>query len=227
MPRHRFCLGEGRQLGWRRVVFSDRLLSDHVGLGFRWSPPRSARRSTLPQWVATDPRIPTLVESMLEEAGVAMGADAFARIAGVTACIHRVAKQVVRESRRPPEAVAPEWEAHWISAARTACLRRDRPTLADALARVPSHAHLFDTVAMHIISGAAYVHTLQTLVHGRFVADQRRDPRVATNDFERRAVRKRYSILMSAWSPKLRIITRTVALSAAGDVLRDDSEAVA
>lgn len=220
-----FLLGRGASAWVEESAFSDRMLSDHVGLGSRWSPPCASRRQAIPRWVAADPKFPLTVDAMIKEAEVDAEVDAFTRLAGVTACIHRAAKQVALASRVSAEAAAPEWQAEWLAVARSACLRRCRRDFADAVARAPAYAHLFGSSQLRIVSDAAFADSLQGLLHGRFAADQRHDLRVAADDFERRAARRRYGGLLAAWSPKNRVVTRMVILSEAGEVIRDDAEA--
>lgn len=77
---------------------------------------------------------------------------------------------------------APELQAHWLAASRTACLRRNGRDFRDALARIPMHPHHFDRGRMRARSEAANAGALQALVHRRFAADQRRDLRVAVDE---------------------------------------------
>lgn len=98
--------------------------------------------------------------------------DPFAEPAAVAACICAAGK-VERSSRAPADACTPEWQAHWLAAVRTACLQCCRGDFRDAVARVPEYAHLFDSDAVRVRFGSAFVDSLPAMVHGRFAADQR------------------------------------------------------
>lgn len=222
-----FLIARGASAWTEESVYASDMVSDHAGLGFRWGPMRRTKRHTVPRRVACDPRFPATVEAMVKEAGLDAIEDAFERLGGVAACIVAAAKRVERQSREPSVAATPEWQAHWLAACRAACLRRDRRAFADAVARIPGHAALFDSAALQVLSEAAYGDALQNLVHDRFMDDQRHDLRVAEGEYERRAVRRRYGALLSAWSPRRRTFTRAVVLDEAGEVLRTDELAAA
>lgn len=197
-----FLLARGASAWVEASVFSDRIVSDHVGLGFRSSLPRQARRRA------------TAKEAMIDEV-----AGPVERLEGVTARICAAAKSIEQMSRATAEAVAPEWRAHWPAAWRAVCLRRDRRAFLGAVARVHAHVDLFYVALLRVRLEAAYAEALQALIHERFPADQRRDLRVASDEFERRVVRRRYGSLLAASSPRRRTISCTAVLDAEGPVI--------
>lgn len=61
-------------------------------------------------------------------------------------------------------------------------------------------------------SEAAFADTLEGLV-----ADRRHDLRTAEGDMAKQAIRKRYASVLAAWSPRNRVLVRTVVLDADGE----------
>lgn len=74
-------------------------------------------------------------------------------------------------------------------------------------------------------SEAAYAGALQALVNGEFEADQRRGHRVAADENERWTVRRRYSRLLAAWSPRHPIVLCIGVSDAAVAAIRSDGGA--
>lgn len=145
-------------------------------------PPRAARSRCLPRWVASDPRFPATVASLVSGAGVDDEPDAFLRLHGVAACIALAARRIEKERWAPTVAHEAEWQAHWLSAARSLCLRRDRRALDEALRRIPAHAHPFDIASLSLRSEAGFAGALQSLAQDRYSADRRHDLRTAGDD---------------------------------------------
>lgn len=113
-----------------------------------------ASSPTLPHWVVEDP-FPEVVEAMVKEAELDEEADPSARLQEVVACIGAAAKRVARLCRALAEANQQEWQAHRLALARAACARRCRRGFADAIARIPMHAHACDGDALRVLSEAA------------------------------------------------------------------------